>query len=630
MSYTALYRKWRPLVFEDVVEQSHVVRTLKNTVKSDRIGHAYLFCGTRGTGKTTMAKIFARAINCLDPHDGDPCNKCEICRGILEDTVLDVVEIDAASNNSVDNVREIREEVVYAPSQSRYKVYIIDEVHMLSSGAFNALLKTLEEPPSHVVFILATTDPHKLPATILSRCQRFDFKKITQDSIAERIKYVTAQSGLNIDEDAAQLIAKLADGAMRDALSILDQCIAVGGSQVTHQSVLDIVGIVSDDFIADLVEDIKNCDVAALVKGVESLSSNGRDILKFASDLVIYFRNLLICKLSDNPGNIIEYSKEYVERMIEQSKAFDKTRLIGIITELSSMESQLKYALNQRVFLEVVLISISTGSYGQGEGNVALMDRIANLEQSMRSGMVATVNPGLGGAPFTMAGQTVSNLDSAQTNLGGASLNVSSNLADNSNVAGNLNIASHSNVAGNLNIASHSNVAGNSNIASHSNTAGNTNIAASINVATGISNSVANSQDKKASSKKNKAEIEELPEWPKVMEELRGFRRMSLVAYLATAKAVALDDTTIMIIFPDNAPSLKDNVSKADNAEVIETILGKLLGRAVRIKTITQGDFDEINMQAAPKVKKEDESQLLKYSREIANRANVPLDIIEE
>ena len=618
MSYTALYRKWRPLVFEDVVEQSHVVRTLKNTVKSDRIGHAYLFCGTRGTGKTTMAKIFARAINCLDPHDGDPCNKCEICRGILEDTVLDVVEIDAASNNSVDNVREIREEVVYAPSQSRYKVYIIDEVHMLSSGAFNALLKTLEEPPSHVVFILATTDPHKLPATILSRCQRFDFKKITQDSIAERIKYVTAQSGLNIDEDAAQLIAKLADGAMRDALSILDQCIAVGGSQVTHQSVLDIVGIVSDDFIADLVEDIKNCDVAALVKGVESLSSNGRDILKFASDLVIYFRNLLICKLSDNPGNIIEYSKEYVERMIEQSKAFDKTRLIGIITELSSMESQLKYALNQRVFLEVVLISISTGSYGQGEGNVALMDRIANLEQSMRSGMVATVNPGLGGAPFTMAGQTVSNLDSAQTNLGGASLNVSSNLADNSNVAGNLNIASHSNVAGN------------SNIASHSNTAGNTNIAASINVATGISNSVANSQDKKASSKKNKAEIEELPEWPKVMEELRGFRRMSLVAYLATAKAVALDDTTIMIIFPDNAPSLKDNVSKADNAEVIETILGKLLGRAVRIKTITQGDFDEINMQAAPKVKKEDESQLLKYSREIANRANVPLDIIEE
>ena len=610
MSYTALYRKWRPLVFEDVVEQSHVVRTLKNTVKADRIGHAYLFCGTRGTGKTSMAKIFARAINCLAPHDGDPCNKCEICRGILEDTVLDVVEIDAASNNSVDNIREIREEVVYAPSQSRYKVYIIDEVHMLSSGAFNALLKTLEEPPSHVVFILATTDPHKLPATILSRCQRFDFKKITQDSIAERIKYITAQSGLNIDEDAAQLIAKLADGAMRDALSILDQCIAVGGSEITHQSVLDIVGIVSDDFIADLVDDIKNADVAALVKDVESLSANGRDILKFASDLVMYFRNLLICKLSDNPGNIIEYSKEYVQRMVEQSKAFDKSRIIGIITELSSVETQLKYALNQRVFLEVVLISISTGSYGQEENNGALIDRISNLEQNLRSGMVTAIGQGqIGVSPSTMDPQTAGIGNLSQPNLGRAD---------------NLNFSSNSSIAADVNAVPNSNIAANFNSAVNSNLAANTNIAA------GLGNNTANSLEKKASPKKGKAEIQVLPEWPKVMEELRGFRRMSLVAYLATAKAVAVDDTTIMIIFPDNAPSLKDNVAKADNAEVLETILGKLLGRAVRIKTITQGAFDEINMQITPKAKKDDESQLLKYSREIADRLNVPLDIIEE
>lgn len=612
MSYTALYRKWRPLVFEDVVEQSHVVRTLKNTVKADRIGHAYLFCGTRGTGKTSMAKIFARAINCLDPHDGDPCNKCEICRGILEDTVLDVVEIDAASNNSVDNVREIREEVVYAPSQSRYKVYIIDEVHMLSSGAFNALLKTLEEPPSHVVFILATTDPHKLPATILSRCQRFDFKKITQDSIAERIKYITAQSGLKIDEDAALLIAKLADGAMRDALSILDQCIAVGGSEITHQSVLDIVGIVSDDFIAELVDDIKNADVAALVKDVESLSANGRDILKFASDLVMYFRNLLICKLSDNPGNIIEYSKEYVQRLVEQSKAFDKSRIIGIITELSSVETQLKYALNQRVFLEVVLISISTGSYGQGENNDALLDRISNLEQNMRSGMATAVSQGqIVGSPSTMTAQAAGIGNLAQPNLGRAD---------------NLNTAANSSIVANVNTVPNSSVAADVTTAPNYNIAVNTNLAGNTNAAAGLGNSL----DKKAPPKKSKVEIQELPEWPKVMEELRGFRRMSLVAYLATAKAVAVDDTTIMIIFPDNAPSLKDNVAKADNAEVLETILSKLLGRAVRIKTITQGAFDEINMQTTPKAKKSDESQLLKYSREIADRANVPLDIIEE
>ncbi len=611
MSYTALYRKWRPLVFEDVVEQSHVVRTLKNTVKADRIGHAYLFCGTRGTGKTSMAKIFARAINCLAPHDGDPCNKCEICRGILEDTVLDVVEIDAASNNSVDNIREIREEVVYAPSQSRYKVYIIDEVHMLSSGAFNALLKTLEEPPSHVVFILATTDPHKLPATILSRCQRFDFKKITQDSIAERIKYITAQSGLNIDEDAAQLIAKLADGAMRDALSILDQCIAVGGSEITHQSVLDIVGIVSDDFIADLVDDIKNADVAALVKDVESLSANGRDILKFASDLVMYFRNLLICKLSDNPGNIIEYSKEYVQRMIEQAKAFDKSRIIGIITELSSVETQLKYALNQRVFLEVVLISISTGGYGQEENNGALLDRISNLEQNMRSGMVTAMGQGqIGVYPSTMAAQAASGIGNiSQPNLGRVD---------------SLNLSANGRIAADGNTVPNSNITANANIAVNSNLAANTNIAA------GLGNNTANSLEKKASPKKSKVEVQELPEWPKVMEELRGFKRMSLVAYLATAKAVAVDDTTIMIIFPDSAPSLKDNVAKADNAEVLETILGKLLGRAIRIKTITQGAFDEINMHATSKAKKDDESQLLKYSREIADRLNVPLDIIEE
>lgn len=221
MSYIALYRKWRPLIFEDVVEQEHVVKTLKHSVNQQRIAHAYLFCGTRGTGKTTMAKIFARAINCLDPHDGDPCNKCEICKGILSESILDVIEIDAASNNSVDNIREIRDEVIYAPSQSKYKVYIIDEVHMLSTGAFNALLKTLEEPPSHVVFILATTDPHKLPATILSRCQRFDFRRISVESIMERLDTISKESSVTLHKDAARLIAKMSDGALRDVVYIL-------------------------------------------------------------------------------------------------------------------------------------------------------------------------------------------------------------------------------------------------------------------------------------------------------------------------------------------------------------------------------------------------------------------------
>lgn len=388
MSYTALYRKWRPLVFEDVVEQEHVVKTIKNTVKSQRIAHAYLFCGTRGTGKTTMAKIFARAINCLNPKDGDPCNECEICKGILSDSILDVVEIDAASNNSVDNIREIRDEVVYAPSQAKYKVYIIDEVHMLSAGAFNALLKTLEEPPAHVIFILATTDPHKLPATILSRCQRFDFKKITPSSIARRVKLIADASEIQLDNDAALLIAKLADGAMRDALSILDQCIAVGDKEITHQNVLDIVGIVSDDFISEIVDDIKDRNVEGLVSGVERLSSSGRDVLRFASELVMYFRNLLVCKLSKNPENILDVSKQYVEKMMLQSEAFSKEQIIGIIKELSSFEPQLKYALNQRVFLEVMLISISTGSYGQSADNSALIDRISDIEDVIKKGVL--------------------------------------------------------------------------------------------------------------------------------------------------------------------------------------------------------------------------------------------------
>ncbi|WP_242856064.1 DNA polymerase III subunit gamma/tau [Ruminiclostridium josui] len=407
MSYTALYRKWRPLVFEDVVEQEHVVKTIKNTVKSERIAHAYLFCGTRGTGKTTMAKIFARAINCLNPKDGDPCNECEICRGILDESILDVVEIDAASNNSVDNVREIRDEVVYAPSQARYKVYIIDEVHMLSSGAFNALLKTLEEPPGHVVFILATTDPHKLPATILSRCQRFDFKKITPAGIAARVKEIAKASGIQIEDEGALLIARLADGALRDALSILDQCIAEGNNNITYQNVLDAIGIVSDDFISEIVDNIESKNVEGLVADVEKLSASGRDILRFASDLVLYFRNLLICKLSANPSNILDAGKQHLDKMIAQSEAFSKEQLIGIIKELSSFETQLKYALNQRVFLEVMLISISVGSYGKRGGDDNLADRIANLESAVRTGAVAIAPTSKDGSSAPVQGKAV-------------------------------------------------------------------------------------------------------------------------------------------------------------------------------------------------------------------------------
>ncbi len=562
MSYTALYRKWRPLVFEDVVEQEHVVRTIKNTVKSGRVAHAYLFCGTRGTGKTTMAKIFARAINCLNPKDGDPCNECEVCRGILDESILDVVEIDAASNNSVDNVREIREEVVYAPSQARYKVYIIDEVHMLSSGAFNALLKTLEEPPGHVVFILATTDPHKLPATILSRCQRFDFKKITPAGIAERVKVIARASGIQLDDDGALLIARLADGALRDALSILDQCIAEGNNNITYENVLDAIGIVSDDFISEIVDNIQSKYVEGLVADVEKLSASGRDILRFASDLVLYFRNLLICKLSKNPENILDMGKQYLDKMISQSEVFSKEQLIGIIKELSSFETQLKYALNQRVFLEVMLISISVGSYGRSGSDNNLADRIANLESAVRTGNVAL----------------------ASSVKDGTSVPVQTKPESSSSVSTGKKFDNLPPVSG--------------------------------------------SSVPKASAKGKS--YNELEEWSNVLSDLKANRRMMLLSYLTSTKAVAADESTVLVVFPPAAISLKEIVSKAEHIDVLENALERRLGRRIRVKVVDEESLESMVQSEPSSAKNSEENPLVKLTREISDRLNVPLDIIDE
>lgn len=384
MSYIALYRKWRPSIFEDVVEQEHVVKTLKHSVVNDRIAHAYLFCGTRGTGKTTMAKIFSRAINCLNPKDGDPCNQCEICKGILSESILDVIEIDAASNNSVDNVREIRDEVIYAPSQAKYKVYIIDEVHMLSTGAFNALLKTLEEPPSHVVFILATTDPHKLPATILSRCQRYDFRRITVESIMGRLNKITADSGVVLQNDASRLIAKLADGALRDAISILDQCISLGSTEISYTDVLSVAGIVNDEFISNIVDAVNKKDIKEILKLVEGLVLEGKDITQFVADLVYYFRNLLLCKLSDNVSELIEASPETLKIMKTQVSFFQHEELMFIIKDLSAMESSLKWASHPRILLEVSLIKLSDRSFSTNSGELAA--RVTSLENKLSTG----------------------------------------------------------------------------------------------------------------------------------------------------------------------------------------------------------------------------------------------------
>ena len=294
MSYTALYRKFRPKDFEDVKGQEHIVTTLKNQIKADRIGHAYLFCGTRGTGKTTIAKILARAVNCEHSVDGSPCNTCKTCRAILEGTSMNVIEIDAASNNGVDNIREIREEVAYRPTEGRYKVYIIDEVHMLSTGAFNALLKTLEEPPSYVIFILATTEAHKIPITILSRCQRYDFRRITVETIANRLTELMEKEGNDVEEKAIRYIAKAADGSMRDALSLLDQCIAFYlGETLTYEKVLENLGAVDTDIFSGLLRKILRQDTAGAVKTLEEIILQGKEMGQFVTDFIWYLRNLL-------------------------------------------------------------------------------------------------------------------------------------------------------------------------------------------------------------------------------------------------------------------------------------------------------------------------------------------------
>ena len=334
MSYVALYRKFRPDTFEDVKGQDAIVTTLKNQIKSERIGHAYLFCGTRGTGKTTIAKIMAKAVNCENPVDGSPCGECSMCQRIAAANSMNVIEIDAASNNGVDNIREIVEEVSYSPTEGKYKVYIIDEVHMLSTGAFNALLKTLEEPPSYVIFILATTESHKIPITILSRCQRYDFKRISIDTIAGRIRELTDKEQVDIEDAAIRYIAKAADGSMRDALSLLDQCIAFHyGETLTYDKALNVLGAVDNSVFATLLDCIIDKDIIGAVKLLEDIVIQGRELGQFVNDFTLYLRNLMLVKTADVQADALEISNEALEVLKEEAYNYFKIyqSILGIV-----------------------------------------------------------------------------------------------------------------------------------------------------------------------------------------------------------------------------------------------------------------------------------------------------------
>ena len=383
MSYTALYRKWRPTSFEDVRGQDHIVKTLKNQINSGRIGHAYLFCGTRGTGKTSIAKIFARAVNCEHPVDGSPCGECSMCRQIAEGASLNVVEIDAASNNGVENIRDIREQVQYPPTDGRYRVYIIDEVHMLSIGAFNALLKTLEEPPSYVIFILATTEVHKIPITILSRCQRYDFKRISIDTIAGRLAELTQAEQIDVDDRALRYVARAADGSMRDALSLLDQCVAFHfGEKLTYDNVLEVLGAVDNRVFSKLFQAVLASDTKACIREIEEMIIQGRDLSQLVNDFVWYMRNLLIAKTTDEPGDMLDMSEENLAVLKEEAAGVDTETLMRYIRIFSELSGQLRYASQKRILVEIAFIKLTTPSMEQNLDSI--LQRITLLEQKMQ------------------------------------------------------------------------------------------------------------------------------------------------------------------------------------------------------------------------------------------------------
>ena len=439
--YQVLYRKWRPKTFADVVGQPHVTETLKNELISGRIAHAYLFTGSRGTGKTTCAKIFSKAVNCLHPVDGNPCGECEICRGIEDESIMDVTEMDAASNRKIEDIRDLLEEIRYTPAQAKYRVFIVDEVHMLTTEAFNALLKTLEEPPSYVIFILATTEPHKLPATILSRCQRFDFHRVTPQAICDRLKYIARQEGGDIDDEAGLMIARLADGGMRDALSILDQ--AMGKSkQVNALTVCETVGMAGTGYINEIAGDIARRDPAALMRLINELYSNSKDMIRLCDELISYFRSIMIlCTVKDCDGLIVASEAELTE-MKQMAAQFTPARAIEILNLLQSSYEKMARGVNKRVEMETALIRIcgipDNGTPAaqpsqqqlppsrpqqpdQSAAINSLLSRIEALERTVRSGLLQGKTP-VQAVPIY--GSTSEPGSKASGEKGGASVNV--------------------------------------------------------------------------------------------------------------------------------------------------------------------------------------------------------------
>lgn len=535
MSYTALYRKYRPKTFEEVVGQEHITRTLRNQITSGRVGHAYLLNGGRGTGKTSSAKILSRAINCLNPQDGNPCNECEICKAALAGSLTDIVEMDAASNNSVEDIRAIRDEVNFLPTVAKYRVYIIDEVHMLSIGAFNALLKTLEEPPEHVKFILATTEPQKLPATILSRCQRFDFKKIPNEHIKSRLKYICEQDNIDIEDDAINTISVLAEGAMRDALSILERCLQEGTDKITNEQVKDLVGIPKIESVNKILNNILDYNLEETMKNVDNILSDGKDISNLIWEIIKYAKDILVYKTT----NKLEiYSQEELEQIKLLADKSTKERLLNIIFDLSNLSNEIRMTTQKSIMFQVGIMKLCN------KEEVATAQNVFAESANINNANVRTTNIDLSDVT-----NRVSNLENKLQKT----VNAIQKIINNPTVINN----------------SSKNVDNNTEKKQNSTTK-------SSNYNPNLKNLIT-----------DKADGKNVECWGKIVGDLKETGKVMLYSNLANSSAVELNDMTVGISFPEGlTPFGKSVVGKSENITEITRLVSMEYGKPMQIRLI--------------------------------------------
>ena len=564
MGYTALYRKFRPITFSELVGQEHITKTLRNQIMADRVGHAYLFNGGRGTGKTSSAKILARAINCLNPKDGEPCNECEICKGALNGSLTDIVEMDAASNNSVEDIRSIREEVNFLPTKAKYRVYIIDEVHMLSPGAFNALLKTLEEPPEHVKFILATTEPQKLPATILSRCQRFDFKRISNEDIIKRLEIVCKESNIEISEGALKIISVLAEGAMRDALSILERCVQDGENKIDEDKIKDLVGIPKITYVHSIVEAIAEYDIDKALSSMDEILNQGKDLNNFLWEIIKYVKDVLIYKSS---GKADLYNEEEISNIKTLADKVTKEKLVNLIYELSNLENDMKWSTQKTIVFQAGIIKLCSKEIGTG-GDVE--ERLEKIENYLKSGkMNVTQNNNI-------------NYNVGPANYNGS--NIGTNAVVNNGVGPKMSMGAN----------------------------------ARMNTST-MPNNIGNSKSTtvRASTTTKKYSNDLSKSWPKIVNDLKQNGKIVLYTNLMNTSAEQLNDTTVVINFPKGMTAFgKTVLNKQENIGELSSLISMACGKDMQIKYVE-------NMQnQVQEYRPEDDIQKL------ANESNIPFNIM--